>query len=117
MIVFSSSVGNVSSPSVVAALQSGRVSSPQGGAQKLSDEEVLQLVECKRVASYKLESVLEDPERGVAVRRKLLGRQSGSSLEGLPFTGYDYSLVRSRSSTPCLRRSSRSSFVFRSKAP
>ncbi|CAN8016543.1 unnamed protein product [Ixodes persulcatus] len=67
--------------------------SSEGGAQKLSDEEVLQLVECKRVASYKLESVLEDPERGVAVRRKLLGRQSGSSLEGLPFTGYDYSLV------------------------
>lgn len=65
----------------------------EGGAQQLTDEEVLQLVEAKKVAPYKLESVLEDPERGVAVRRKMVGRQASTSLDGLPFMGYDYSIV------------------------
>lgn len=67
----------------------------QSGAASLTDEEILQLVAGKHIPAYKLESALEDPERGVAVRRKLITRQlnSGTNLDNLPFSGYDYSLV------------------------
>ncbi|XP_064461442.1 3-hydroxy-3-methylglutaryl-coenzyme A reductase-like isoform X2 [Ornithodoros turicata] len=65
----------------------------EGGPLQLTDEEVVQLVETRRVQSYKLEAVLGDPERGVAVRRKLLTKQSGRNFSGLPYMGYDYGTV------------------------
>ena len=67
----------------------------QSGTASLSDEEILQLVAGKHIPAYKLEGALGDPERGVTVRRKLITKQlnTASSLDNLPFTNYDYSLV------------------------
>lgn len=67
----------------------------QSGAGSLTDEEILQLVEAKHIPAYKLETALGDPERGVAVRRKLISKQlkTESDLATLPFANYDYSRV------------------------
>lgn len=66
-----------------------------GRAGELSDEEVIQLVQTKRLPAYKLESSLDDPERGVSIRRRLLCQDEavGTSLDELPYSGYDYSKV------------------------
>ncbi|XP_076322516.1 3-hydroxy-3-methylglutaryl-coenzyme A reductase-like isoform X2 [Tachypleus tridentatus] len=65
------------------------------GVGQLTDEEVLMLVENKVIATYKLESVLNNPERGVHIRRKFIAKSSNyyEALEGLPYTNYDYHLV------------------------
>ena len=71
-------------------------SSSQGGAASLSDTEVMQLVEAKHIPAYKLESILEDPERGVGIRRKLIAKQLSSDeacLSELPYQYYDFSKV------------------------
>lgn len=66
-----------------------------GRAVELSDDEVIQLVQTKRLPAYKLESSLDDPERGVSIRRRLLCQDETvkSSLDELPYSGYDYSKV------------------------
>lgn len=66
-----------------------------GRAAELSDDEVVQLVQTKRLPAYKLESSLDDPERGVSIRRRLLCQDEAveTSLEELPYSGYDYSKV------------------------
>ena len=66
-----------------------------GRATELSDDEVIRLVQTKRLPAYKLESSLDDPERGVSIRRRLLCQDEavGSSLDELPYSGYDYSKV------------------------
>ncbi|XP_007519005.2 3-hydroxy-3-methylglutaryl-Coenzyme A reductase [Erinaceus europaeus] len=65
------------------------------GARLLSDAEIIQLVNAKHIPAYRLETVMETHERGVAIRRQLLSRQLAqpSSLQYLPYRGYDYSLV------------------------
>lgn len=67
----------------------------ESGAACLSDEEVLLLVKAKHIPAYKLETALCDPQRGVAVRRKLVSKElhSESALEKLPYENYNYSLV------------------------
>ena len=68
----------------------------QAGAASLSDTEVMQLVEGKHIPAYKLETVLDDPERGVSVRRKLVAKQLSSGdacLSELPYRYYDFSKV------------------------
>ena len=69
----------------------------QGGANLLTDKEVIMLVEAKHIPAYKLESVLGDYERGVSIRRQLLHDQlmdSVDDLTDLPFTSYPhYSIV------------------------
>ncbi|KAM6903073.1 3-hydroxy-3-methylglutaryl-coenzyme A reductase-like [Xenentodon cancila] len=71
------------------------LSDPQRGPQMLSDAEVIKLVTASKILKYKLETVLETPERGVAIRRELLSPKLAitSALDGLPYTGYDYSKV------------------------
>ena len=67
----------------------------QTGASELTDEEIMQLVESKHIPFYKLEGMLGDYERGVAVRRMIVDqnlRESGS-MENLPYSNYDYSYV------------------------
>lgn len=56
----------------------------------------MQLVGAGKIQNYKLEAVLESPERGVAIRRELLAPKLPvtSALEQLPFKDYDYSKVR-----------------------
>ncbi|KAG7247265.1 hypothetical protein CRUP_037517, partial [Coryphaenoides rupestris] len=66
---------------------------PQRGAGHLSDPEVLRLVTSRHILAYKLEAVLRDAERGVAVRRSALSAilPDPHALASLPFRDYDYS--------------------------
>jgi hydroxymethylglutaryl-CoA reductase (NADPH) len=69
------------------------------GPKELSDPEVLLLIEKKCLQPYRLESALNDPVRGVHIRRLLLDIQTGSEkrdtsrLDGLPYLSYDYTKV------------------------
>lgn len=67
----------------------------QRGARFLTDEEVMTLVTSRNILNYKLEAVLESPERGVAIRRKMLSPKlpDHSALALLPYKDYDYSKV------------------------
>ncbi|XP_030647877.1 3-hydroxy-3-methylglutaryl-CoA reductase a [Chanos chanos] len=68
---------------------------PEMGARYLSDAEVIVLVNSKHIPGYKLEAMMETPERGVAIRRKMLSPKlpSHSALTCLPYKDYDYSKV------------------------
>ncbi|XP_068562593.1 3-hydroxy-3-methylglutaryl-coenzyme A reductase-like [Cebidichthys violaceus] len=70
-------------------------SDPQRGTRFLSDKEVMNLVTSRNILNYKLESVLETPERGVAIRREMLSPKLPvlSALASLPYKDYDYSKV------------------------
>uniref|UniRef100_A0A8B9JV30 3-hydroxy-3-methylglutaryl coenzyme A reductase n=1 Tax=Astyanax mexicanus TaxID=7994 RepID=A0A8B9JV30_ASTMX len=52
-------------------------------------------VECVSILGYRLEAVLETPERGVAIRREMLSGKlpHPSALEHLPYRDYDYSKI------------------------
>ncbi|XP_064607841.1 3-hydroxy-3-methylglutaryl-coenzyme A reductase-like isoform X2 [Liolophura sinensis] len=65
------------------------------GPKILNDKEIIQLVEKKHIPSYKLESMLENHERGVAIRRKMVSRHLPcmEALEKLPYMNYDYTYV------------------------
>ncbi|MBW0552863.1 hypothetical protein O181_092578 [Austropuccinia psidii MF-1] len=68
----------------------------QGGANKLTDEEIIVLVQEGKVAAYALEKVLKDLTRAVKICRALISRASATkTLESsaLPYLHYDYSLV------------------------
>lgn len=65
------------------------------GASGLTDDEVIQLVKNKHIASYQLEKAVGDMERGVKIRRLLIGEAGKftESLTDLPYKDYDYSKV------------------------
>ncbi|XP_077087766.1 3-hydroxy-3-methylglutaryl-CoA reductase a isoform X2 [Siphateles boraxobius] len=65
------------------------------GARYLSDEEVIVLVNSKHIPAYKLEAMMETPERGVMIRRKMLSPKFPDplALSCLPYKDYDYSKV------------------------
>ncbi|XP_062340057.1 3-hydroxy-3-methylglutaryl-coenzyme A reductase-like [Osmerus eperlanus] len=71
------------------------LSDPERGARSLSDAEVTLLVTSRNIPTYKLEAVMETPERGVAIRREMLSSKlpDPSALVGLPYKGYDFSKV------------------------
>ncbi|KAM8742970.1 3-hydroxy-3-methylglutaryl-coenzyme A reductase-like isoform 1-T2 [Acanthopagrus schlegelii] len=71
------------------------LSDPQRGASFLSDKEVMNLVTSRKILNYKLEAVLDTPERGVAIRRDMLSPKLPvrSALASLPYKDYDYSKV------------------------
>ncbi|XP_014834540.1 PREDICTED: 3-hydroxy-3-methylglutaryl-coenzyme A reductase-like isoform X1 [Poecilia mexicana] len=71
------------------------LSDPQRGPEMLTDSEVINLVTARKILNYKLEALLETPERGVAIRREMLALKLpvSSALSGLPYKGYDYSKV------------------------
>ncbi|KAM9337998.1 3-hydroxy-3-methylglutaryl-coenzyme A reductase-like [Symphorus nematophorus] len=71
------------------------LSDPQRGARFLSDKEVMNLVTSRNILNYKLEAVLETPERGVAIRREMLSPKLPvrAALDCLPYKDYDYSKV------------------------
>ncbi|XP_065836680.1 3-hydroxy-3-methylglutaryl-coenzyme A reductase-like isoform X2 [Oscarella lobularis] len=66
-----------------------------GGVGKLTNAEIVQLIDKKHLQPYNLERDLGNPERGVAVRRMITRPKldNGSSIDGIPYAGYDYSLV------------------------
>uniref|UniRef100_A0A4W6C3X3 3-hydroxy-3-methylglutaryl coenzyme A reductase n=1 Tax=Lates calcarifer TaxID=8187 RepID=A0A4W6C3X3_LATCA len=65
------------------------------GPRFLSDAEVINLITSRNILNYKLEAVLETPERGVAIRRDMLSPKLPvpSALACLPYKDYDYSKV------------------------
>jgi hydroxymethylglutaryl-CoA reductase (NADPH) len=69
----------------------------EDGASHLSDEEVIALTNAKYIPAYQLEKAVNDAERGVAIRRKLLVQSSEMVAQGisdeLPYRNYDYSQV------------------------
>lgn len=71
------------------------VMNSDAGPEALTDEEIQILVKSKHIPSYKLESMLGDHVRGVAIRRQMLSKQLAvkSALETLPYTNYDYKYV------------------------
>ncbi|XP_028319118.1 3-hydroxy-3-methylglutaryl-coenzyme A reductase-like [Gouania willdenowi] len=68
---------------------------PVRGARFLSDAEIMSLVAASKIPNYKLESILETPERGVAIRRQMLSSKLSvpTALTCLPYRDYDYSKV------------------------
>ncbi|XP_046751611.1 3-hydroxy-3-methylglutaryl-coenzyme A reductase [Diprion similis] len=65
------------------------------GASALTDSEVIQLVQHKYIPAYQLEKAVGDMERGVNLRRTIVGR-AGKFLDhllDLPYKNYDYSKV------------------------
>uniref|UniRef100_A0A665X118 3-hydroxy-3-methylglutaryl-coenzyme A reductase n=1 Tax=Echeneis naucrates TaxID=173247 RepID=A0A665X118_ECHNA len=73
------------------------LSDPQRGARFLSDAEVMNLVTSRNILNYKLEAVMETPERGVAIRRALLSPKLPvtAALSCLPYKDYDYTKLSS----------------------
>ncbi|KAM9360052.1 3-hydroxy-3-methylglutaryl-coenzyme A reductase-like isoform 2-T2 [Symphorus nematophorus] len=71
------------------------LNNPELGPRFLSDAEVMLLVNSKHIPAYKLEAMMERPERGVAIRRQMISAKlpSPSALSSLPYTDYDYSKV------------------------
>ncbi|POV96556.1 hypothetical protein PSTT_15574, partial [Puccinia striiformis] len=66
------------------------------GPSKMSNEELIVLVQQGRVAAYALEKALKDFTRAVRIRQALISRAPlTKTLEtsGLPYLHYDYSLV------------------------
>ncbi|KAJ8923802.1 hypothetical protein NQ315_010384 [Exocentrus adspersus] len=65
------------------------------GALALTDDEVILLVKNKHIAPYQIEKAVDDPERGVGIRRKILGSDGNfaRALSDLPYKNYDYGKV------------------------
>lgn len=55
------------------------------------------LVKSNHIKPYMLEKCVNNPERGVGLRRKVLAEENNltKALTELPYIGYDYSKVRS----------------------
>uniref|UniRef100_A0A8C2FY23 3-hydroxy-3-methylglutaryl-coenzyme A reductase n=1 Tax=Cyprinus carpio TaxID=7962 RepID=A0A8C2FY23_CYPCA len=77
---------------------------PDMGARYLSDEEVIVLVNSKHIPAYKLEAMMESPERGVMIRRKMLSPKfpEPTALTCLPYKDYDYSKLAGGASSRVL---------------
>jgi hydroxymethylglutaryl-CoA reductase (NADPH) len=67
----------------------------EGGVGRLSDEELVQLVQSKHISVYNLEKDLGDPNRAVTIRRIIIASQlkDPQAIENLPHTNYDYNVV------------------------
>ncbi|XP_067665531.1 3-hydroxy-3-methylglutaryl-coenzyme A reductase-like isoform X2 [Haliotis asinina] len=65
------------------------------GPGVLTDAEIQLLVERKHIPAYKLESILQDYVRGVAIRRQMVSEKLAATdaLEKLPYEHYDYKYV------------------------
>lgn len=65
------------------------------GAQALSDEEIKFLVNKNHIPLYKLENAIDNPLRGVKLRRQIIGQKGNfiKALEDLPYMHYDYTKV------------------------
>lgn len=65
------------------------------GAETLTDKEVMQLVKHNHIPSYQIEKAVNDPERGVGIRRQLVSHAGNfkDAITSLPYKNYDYSKV------------------------
>ncbi|KAF7829083.1 3-hydroxy-3-methylglutaryl-coenzyme A reductase 1 [Senna tora] len=57
------------------------------------DEEIVKSVISGSIPSYSLESKLGDCRRAAVIRREVVQRSTGRSLEGLPTEGFDYDSI------------------------
>ncbi|XP_023027856.2 3-hydroxy-3-methylglutaryl-coenzyme A reductase [Leptinotarsa decemlineata] len=64
-------------------------------ANKLSDREIMMLVDTKHIPSYTLEKAVRNPIRGVKIRRKIIQNSIPfpDVFTSLPYENYDYSKV------------------------
>jgi hydroxymethylglutaryl-CoA reductase (NADPH) len=71
---------------------------------RLSDEELVQLVQSKHISVYNLEKDLGDPNRAVTIRRIIIASQlkDPQAIENLPHTNYDYNVVSHFCLSACL---------------
>ncbi|XP_015244370.1 PREDICTED: 3-hydroxy-3-methylglutaryl-Coenzyme A reductase [Cyprinodon variegatus] len=71
------------------------LNNPELGPRHLNDAEVMLLVASKHIPAYKLEALMETPERGVDIRRQMISTKLScpSALSSLPYHNYDYSKV------------------------
>jgi len=65
------------------------------GSDLLTDAEIINLVHLGKIPTYKLESILQDANRGVSIRRKLFAKdmlleKSKDALTHIPHDGYDF---------------------------
>ncbi|XP_002131486.2 3-hydroxy-3-methylglutaryl-coenzyme A reductase-like [Ciona intestinalis] len=65
------------------------------GSDLVTDAEIIALVEKKKIPLYKLETVLQDANRGVAIRRQILkttviDKSRIEAFNHIPHTGYDF---------------------------
>lgn len=64
---------------------------------ELTDAEVIELVKCKQVPIYKLESHFSDAVRAIELRRRIVSGKMPSGVaecfEKLPYEAYDYAKV------------------------
>ncbi|XP_035220318.1 3-hydroxy-3-methylglutaryl-coenzyme A reductase-like isoform X2 [Stegodyphus dumicola] len=65
------------------------------GGIGLTEDEIILLAEKRIIQSHKLETIVNNPKKGVSIRRKLLSKlaKRGEILESLPYADYDYKLV------------------------
>lgn len=65
------------------------------GGSALTDDEIILLVKNKQIPGYQIEKAVDDPERGVEIRRKILAIEGKvcDALTDLPYKNYDYSKV------------------------
>lgn len=65
------------------------------GAAALTDDEIILLVKRKHIPTYQVEKAIDDPERGVGIRRRVVGAEGNffEALSDLPYRNYDYSKV------------------------
>jgi hydroxymethylglutaryl-CoA reductase (NADPH) len=65
------------------------------GASVLTDNEVIQLVNYKHIPAYQLEKAVDNMERGVGIRRRLVAvaGKFTNEMDNLPYKNYDYSKV------------------------
>lgn len=64
-------------------------------AESLNDIEVRALVKSGFIPTYQIEKAVNDPERGVGIRRQIVGDIGGftEAFTELPYKNYDYSKV------------------------
>lgn len=67
----------------------------EDGCNLMNDREIQLLVEGKKIPAYKLENVLGNAQRGVAIRRRLIENSASKprALKECPYLGYDYKTV------------------------
>lgn len=67
----------------------------EDGCNQMSDRELQFLVEKQHIPAYKLESVLGNPQRGVAIRRRVIEMSAARPgvLQKVPYLGYNYDVV------------------------
>lgn len=69
--------------------------SKRGDSAKLTDSEVANLVYANHIPAYLIEKEVDNPERGVGIRRMVLAKRASfqKQLSNLPYKHYDYSPV------------------------